>query len=479
MSTRRAKAACEEHHWVEAKRMGQPSYHLDRRRRSGFINCASLALKGHDISLRDSSATSDLTRRQLKSMTRINNAPGERGSMKLASGVRKSEWILGSDTISIVITMPSVPTLAISHRTRSTPFSTRVEAAGLQSYTVYNHMLLPTSFRGVEDDYFHLRRAVQVWDVACERQVEIAGPDAARLAQMLTVRDLRSLSVGRCGYAPIVDDDGLLINDPVVLRVADDRFWFSVADSDVVLWAGGIARSLGLDVSVGEPDIWPLAIQGPLAEDVAAAVFGDAVRAIKFFRFAELEFQGHPLVVARTGWSAQGGFEIYVDDTDIGGALYDAVMTAGEPHDIGPGCPNHIERIEAGLLSYGNDVTRADTALEAGLGKYCALDAPIEAIGLDALRRQRDSGLPRRVCGLVIDGDAVPALRNPWPTAIGSGSNGFVTSAVWSPRLMSNVALAMVDSPYHAIGTCLVVATPNGERTATVVDVPFPGAIQR
>jgi dimethylsulfoniopropionate demethylase len=381
--------------------------------------------------------------------------------------------------ISIVIAMPPSPALAISRRTRSTPYSSRVEAAGLQSYTVYNHMLLPTNFRGVEEDYFHLRRAVQVWDVACERQVELAGPDAARLAQMLTVRDLRSLTVGRCGYAPIVDDDGLLINDPIVLRIAEDRFWFSVADSDVLLWAGGIARSLGLNVSVSEPDVWPLAIQGPLAEDVAAIVFGEAVRAIKFFRFAELEFGGRRLVVARTGWSAQGGFEIYVDDAEVGGALYDALMIAGAPYDIGPGCPNHIERIEAGLLSYGNDVTRADTALEAGLDKYCALDAPIEAIGLDALRRQRDSGVQRKICGLMIHGDPTPALRDPWPTAIGSQPVGFVTSAVWSPRLHSNVALAMVDNPHHRTDTALSVTTPDGERTATVVEVPFPGAVQR
>ena len=153
----------------------------------------------------------------------------------------------------------AAPTLAISPRTRSTPYSSRVESAGVKSYTVYNHMLLPTQFRGTEADYWHLRRAVQVWDVACERQVELVGPDAARLAQMLTVRDLRAFNIGRCGYAPIVDDDGLLINDPIVIRVDNDRFWFSIADSDLMLWAGGIARCLGLEVQVSEPDIWPLA----------------------------------------------------------------------------------------------------------------------------------------------------------------------------------------------------------------------------
>jgi dimethylsulfoniopropionate demethylase len=364
-------------------------------------------------------------------------------------------------------------------RTRSTPFSTRVDAAGVQSFTVYNHMLLPTSFRGVENDYWHLRRAVQVWDVGCERQVQVAGPDAAKLAQLLTVRDLRTFAVGRCGYAPIVDDDDLLINDPIVIRVAEDRFWFSVADSDVVLWASGLARGLGLNVTVSEPDVWPLGLQGPQAEDVAVKVFGDRVRDIKFFRFAEVNFEGHRMVMARSGWSAQRGFEIYVDDAGVGGALYDALMAAGEPHDIGPGCPNAIERIEAGLLSYGNDVTRNDTALEAGLEKYCSLDAPIDAIGIDALRRQRSEGVRKQICGLMIDGEQLAGPRVPWDASSGSQHAGIVTSSAWSTRLMSNVGLAMLNVEHTTVGTQLTVATPRGDRVARVCEVPFPGAIQR
>ena len=371
------------------------------------------------------------------------------------------------------------PVLAVSLRTRSTPFTSRVEASGLSAYTVYNHMLLPTSFRGVEADYWHLRNAVQIWDVSVERQAELVGPDAAKLAQMLTVRDLRKVGVGRCAYAPICDNDGLLINDPILLRVAEDRFWFSVADSDVVLWAGGLAHGLGLDVCVGEPDVWPLAVQGPRAEDVVAAVFGEEVRAITFFRFGVLTFCGHSLIVARTGWSAQGGFEIYVDDADVGVQLYDALVEAGAPYDIGPGCPNLIERIEAGLLSYGNDMTRADTALEAGLDRYCALTSDIDAIGLDALRRQAASGVTRRIVGLVIKGDAVPGLRTRWPVLSGHTVVGAVTSAVWSPRLSTNVALGMVGKAHAEIGTNVTVASPDGDRTATVVELPFSGAVQR
>ncbi len=371
------------------------------------------------------------------------------------------------------------PVLAITKRIRSTIFSSRVEAFGVKSYTVYNKMLLPTQIRGVEEDYHHLRSAVQVWDVACERQVEIAGPDAARFTQMLVVRDLRSFDVGRCGYAPVCDHDGRMINDPVVSRVAKDRFWLSIADSDVLLWAGGIARALGLDVEVTEPDVSPLAVQGPRADDVMSKVFGEVVRSIKFFRFQPLAFRGHEMFVARTGWSAQGGFEIYVDDAEIGGLLYDALMTAGEEFDIGPGCPNLIERIEAGLLTYGSDMTREHTALEAGLDKYCSLDAPIEAIGLDALRRQRDEGLTRRLCGFMTDGDRVPLPRDGWPVVVGDDVVGAVTSAVWSPRLETNVALGMLSIGLAAFGTEVSVGAPDGVRRGRVCEVPFPGAVQR
>ncbi|MEL6841504.1 MAG: dimethylsulfoniopropionate demethylase, partial [Pseudomonadota bacterium] len=245
-----------------------------------------------------------------------------------------------------------------SRRLRRTPFSEGVEAAGVKAYTVYNHMLLPTVFESVEADYRHLKSAVQVWDVAVERQVELRGPDAARLMQMLTPRDLRGMLPGQCFYVPIVDETGGMLNDPVGLKLSEDRWWISIADSDLLLWVKALAYGYRLDVLVDEPDISPLAVQGPKADDLMARVFGDAVRATKFFRFGWFDFQGVSMAIARSGYSKQGGFEIYVDGFKNGMPLWHALFDAGKDLDVHAGCPNLIERIEAGLLSYGNDMTR-------------------------------------------------------------------------------------------------------------------------
>lgn len=362
-----------------------------------------------------------------------------------------------------------MPLLSPSRRLRRTPFSPGVEAAGVRAYTVYNHMLLPSVFRSIEEDYHHLKAAVQLWDVACERQVELRGPDAGRLIQMLTPRDLRAMTPGQCCYVPMVDETGGMLNDPVAVKLADDRYWISIADSDLLYWVKGIVWGMRLDVLVDEPDVHPLAVQGPRADDVMADVFGDSVRDIRFFRFGWFAFQGQWLAVARSGYSRQGGFEIYLEGAENGMALWQALMEAGGRHDIRAGCPNLIERIEGGLLSYGNDMTRENTPHECGLGKFCNTMTAIGCVGRDALLRVAKEGPTRQIRALAIDGAKVPPCLDAWPLSDARGRRvGQITSAAFSPDFNTNVALGMVRMTHWEPGTQLIVQAPGGPRAAEV-----------
>ncbi|MDQ2088998.1 dimethylsulfoniopropionate demethylase [Marimonas arenosa] len=363
--------------------------------------------------------------------------------------------------------------ISLSRRLRRTPFSEGVEAAGVKGYTVYNHMLLPTVFHSIEDDYHHLKRAVQVWDVACERQVELRGPDAGRLMQMLTPRDLRGMLPGQCYYVPIVDETGGMLNDPVAVKLAEDRWWVSIADSDLLYWVKGLAYGFRLDVLVDEPDVSPLAVQGPKSDDLMAAVFGDKVRDIRFFRFGMFEFLGHQLAIARSGYSKQGGFEIYVEGSEIGMPLWNVLMEAGRDLDVRAGCPNLIERIESGLLSYGNDMTDENTPHECGLGRFCNTHTAIGCVGRDALLRVAQEGPVRQIRSIEIDGPAVPACDQLWQIRAGEQVVGRVSSATWSPDFQTNVAIGMVRMTHWNPGTELAVELPDGSRRDALVKEGF------
>ncbi|WP_170786689.1 dimethylsulfoniopropionate demethylase [Ruegeria lacuscaerulensis] len=358
--------------------------------------------------------------------------------------------------------------VSFSRRLRRTPFSEGVEAAGVKAYTVYNRMLLPTVFESVEADYRHLKEHVQVWDVSCERQVELRGPDAARLMQMLTPRDLRGMLPGQCFYVPIVDETGGMLNDPVAVKLSEDRWWISIADSDLLLWVKGIANGYRLDVLVDEPDVSPLAVQGPKADELMSRVFGDRVRDIRFFKFDMFAFEGRDLAVARSGYSKQGGFEIYVEGSDIGMPLWNALFAAGEDLNVRAGCPNLIERIEGGLLSYGNDMTDDNTPHECGLGKFCNTHTAIGCIGRDALLRVAKEGPVQQIRPIAIDGAAVPPCDRPWPVYVDGRRVGQVTSAAWSPDFGTNVSIGMLRLSHWEAGTQVEVETPDGMRSAIV-----------
>lgn len=360
--------------------------------------------------------------------------------------------------------------LASGRRIRTTPYSKRVEEAGVKAYTVYNHMLLPTLFDTPESDYWHLREHVQVWDVAAERQVELNGPDAAKLAQLMTPRDLSKIQLLQGKYAPICNAQGFILNDPIVIKLADDRFWLSVADSDMKLFAQGLAQGYALDVKVFEPDVSPLAVQGPKSDDLMARVFGELVRDIRFFRGEMLEFQGVEMYVARSGWSKQGGFEIYMPDWSLGEALWDELFEKGDDLNVRAGCPQGNERIESGLLSYGNDMDDLDTPFECGLDSFLNLNANIDSLSLPALREMAGKQT-RKLVGLAFD-------RVPWmpPSRLGGSKIeidgevlGEVRSQAWSFRYNKLLAIAMLPISYINNNDSIVI---DGQ-TSTFHPIPF------
>ncbi len=357
--------------------------------------------------------------------------------------------------------------LTPSIRIRRTPFSSRVERAGVKAYTVYNHMLLPQVFESIEEDYAHLKRAVQLWDVAAERQVEVVGPGASSLVQMTTPRDITGMANDQCVYIPMVDERGRMLNDPVAIKRDANRYWLSLADTDMLYYYKGLAAGFGLDVEVFEPDVSPLAVQGPMADQLIARVFGEEVAATRFFRYQTVLVEGHEMVIARSGWSHQGGFEIYLEGSDYGEALWDLLFDAGQDLDVRAGCPNTIERIEAGLLSFGSDMTIEHTPFEIGLGKYCDLDTATSCLGHKALVENQKP--VRQVRPLTIAGAALPSIDYRWNLTNADGESvGYVSSVAWSPDFVENVAIGMVSQTHWDAGTTLEVQTPAGVRSVLV-----------
>ena len=360
-----------------------------------------------------------------------------------------------------------------SARLRPSPYFEATVAAGATAFTTYNHMLMPTSYGHPEEEYWRLLNGVSLWDVGCERQVELRGPDAGRLAQILTVRDLRRCTVGQGKYAPICNHAGTLINDPVLLKLAEDWYWFSVADSNIWFWARAIAAERKLEVEVSEPDVSPLAIQGPKAEEVVGALCGGWAHGLKYFWFRETTVEGIPLVLARSGWSKQGGFELYLKDGSQGTKLWNLVREAGKPWDIGPGNPNWCERIESGLLSYGGDTDNVANPFEVRLGNYVELDLPDDVIGIQALRRIHASGPRRHQLGVILEGDEPTSLHFNWhPIRQKDSKVGDLTNCTWSYRLKKNIGFALISIDCR-IGDMVEVLKDGHYIRGTLTGLPF------
>mgnify|MGYP001196353475 FL=1 len=363
--------------------------------------------------------------------------------------------------------------IAKSRRLRGTPYTSRIEKQGVTAYTIYNHMLLPAAFGSIEDSYHHLKQYVQIWDVAAERQVEISGKDSAKLVQLMTCRDLSKSKDGRCYYCPIIDDNAGLINDPVVLRLNENKWWVSLADSDVILFAKGLAIGNKFDVKIFEPDVDIMAIQGPKSFELMEKVFGDKIVNLKFFGFDYFEFGGDKHLIARSGWSKQGGYEIYVEHNVSGLKLYDHLFEIGKEFNIKPGCPNLIERIESGLLSYGNDIDNGDNPYECGFDKYINIDSEVNFLGKEKLKKIKSEGIEKKLMGVMLDIDKISITGSLDLSDQNNNIIGELRSACYSPHFKKVIGIAMMKKSHWNIDQ-KVKASINGDIcSGKVCDLPF------
>ncbi|SEO16674.1 aminomethyltransferase [Salinihabitans flavidus] len=332
--------------------------------------------------------------------------------------------------------MTQSPDIGFGTQIRRSPYFDATVRWGARGFSVYNHMYIPRDFGDPVQNFWNLVNDAILCDVAVERQVEITGPDAAKFTQLLTPRDLSNMAVGQCKYVLITNAEGGILNDPILLRLGENHFWFSLADSDILLWAQGVAVHSGLDVTIREPDVSPLQLQGPKSGEVMKALFGDSIMDLRYFRLRETELDGIPLVVSRTGWSGELGYEIYLRDGACGDALWERIMAAGLPLGLKPGHTSTIRRIEGGMLSYHADADINTNPYELGLDRLVNPEMTAEFVGKFALRRIRERGVTRKQVGLQMNGAPLPAPNTTFWTITKDGTRvGKVTSAVYCRAL--------------------------------------------
>ena len=364
--------------------------------------------------------------------------------------------------------------VVFSPRVRKSPFFLSTIKYGAKAFTVYNHMYLPISFEGTIPDYNNLLKGVQLWDVGVERQIQIKGPDAEALSQFLSPRNIKKCSIGQAMYAPLLDFKGGFLNDPVMLKLAEDCYWFSIADGDSLLWVQAIAAGYKFDVEVDEPDVSPLQVQGPNSAELMANVFGDWVHDLGFYRFKEFNHEGIPIVIARMGYSRELCYEIFLQDHSKGDELWECLWQAGQDLNISAGGPNIILRLEGGILSYLSDLDRTNNPYEVGLDWMIDLDQEDDFIGKEALREINIKGPLKKLMGAEIEGDPInDSNEDHLPVLIDGKVVGSMNAMVYSPRLDKNLSYVFLDIEHARVGQEIIISSPDKDLKAKLVDLPW------
>ena len=358
---------------------------------------------------------------------------------------------------------------------RQSPFFNATRRAGCTSYDIYNHMYLPAYYDDPETEYWALSNAVTMWDVGVERTIEVSGPDADRLIDMITCRDLTKCAVKQGKYMLVTGPDGSIVNDPVLLHVGENRWWMQLADSDAGLYALGVAASSGLDAQVSTPDVHPMQVQGPMAAKTLEKLVGTTIYDIKYYWIEEFDIDGIPVVISRTGWTAIPGFEVNLLDYSRGDELWDKIAAAGEEFEIRPIAPCEGRRIEAGIFNYGSDIRLGDTPLHVMGLERLVEEQSQDYIGKGALEELRTTGVDRKLVGIELDGDELRAEMSEYWTVSSNGKEvGHMTDAVWSPGLKKNIGFVWVPIGLAEPGNRLDVETEDGVHLAgSTAAIPF------
>jgi glycine cleavage system aminomethyltransferase T len=358
---------------------------------------------------------------------------------------------------------------------RRSPFFEATRRAGCTSYDIYNHMYLPAYYDDPETEYWALANGVTMWDVGVERTVQVAGPDADRLIDMITCRDLTKCAVKQGKYMLVTGPDGSIVNDPVLLHVAENTWWMQLADSDAGLYALGVGAAAGLDAEVTLPDVHPMQVQGPLSAKTLEKLVGPAIYDIKYYWTEAFEIDGIPVVISRTGWTAIPGFEVNLLDGSRGDDLWNAVAAAGEEFGIRPIAPCEARRIEGGIFNYGSDIRLGDTPFHVMGLERLVEDQPQDYVGKEALEELRTKGVDRKLVGIEIEGDELRAeMSQYWEVSSGGKKVGHMTDAVWSPGLKKNIGYVWVPIGLAEPGNALEIHAEDGVTHAgTTAAIPF------
>ena len=357
---------------------------------------------------------------------------------------------------------------------RKSPFFESTLKWGARGFSVYNHMYIPRDFGDPEQNFWNLINHAILCDVAVERQVQIKGPDAKSFVQMMCPRDLSRMQIGQCKYIVLTNQYGGVINDPILLKLDEDCYWFSVADSDVLLWAQGLAANGKYKIEISEPDVSPLQLQGPKSQQIMVRIFGDQILDLKYYWFNYFKLNNIDVIISRTGWSSEFGYEIYLLNHKMGNELYESIMEIGTRYGLKAGHTSTIRRIEGGMLSYHADMNSGTNPFEVKLNRLIEIEGEFDFIGKAALKKINSNGVKRKLVGLSIEGEPLKSPNTSfWNVMDNKEKVGQITSAVYSPRLKKNIALALVDINYDELKTKLTIEINGQLREATVVETPF------